>query len=140
MDAHQEKLRFHESALSGSLLYIVRSPQFSAVLGFIGFGIVYFFAFRFAISFGPRSYSPLWLPAAVLLCTLLATRTEQWWLFILGIVAVRLLGRQDPDFPLWLGLVNIAIDAAKGLGAAVMLRRFMANPLRFDTPRDFGIF
>ena len=52
------------------------------VLDFVAFAIVYFVAFHLATSFGVGSYSPLWLPSSVLLCALLKSRTEHWWLFI----------------------------------------------------------
>ena len=128
------------AARLGSLKPVVRLPQFGAVLDFVAFAIVYFVAFRLATSFGVGSYSPLWLPSSVLLCALLKSRTEHWWLFILSIVPLRLLGQSVPDFPLWLSVANTAIDIGKALGAAIALRHFMRNPLRFDTLRDFAIF
>src|SRR6185436_14914409 len=115
-------------------------PESSAVFDFVAFAIVYLVAFRLATSFGVGSYSPLWLPSSVLLCALLKSRTDHWWLFILGIVPLRLLGQSVPDFPLWLSVANTAIDIGKALGAAIALRHFMRNPLRFDTLRDFAIF
>ena len=140
MAVDQDKLWTDHNARFGALGSIVGSPQLGVVLGFIAFEISYLLAFRFAISFGPESYSPLWLPASVLLCALLWSRSERWWLFILGILPIRMLGQQNPDFPLWLAIANTAIDVAKGLGAAIALRHFIRNPLRFETPRDFAVF
>ena len=140
MAVDQDKLWTDHNARFGALWSIVGSPQLGVVLGFIAFEISYLLAFRFAISFGPESYSPLWLPASVLLCALLWNRPERWWLFILGIFPIRMLGQQNPDFPLWLAIANIAIDVVKGLGAAIALRHLMRNPLRFETPRDFAVF
>jgi PAS domain S-box-containing protein len=140
MAVDRHEIPAYQNALPGSLISIARSPHFDVALGFIAFEIVYFFAFRFAISFGPGSYSPLWFPTSILLCALLANRPERWWLFILGIVPIRILGQQNPDFPLWLAVANMAIDIAKALGAAIALRHFMRNPLRFDTPRDLAVF
>jgi two-component system, LuxR family, sensor kinase FixL len=140
MAVDQEKLWTDHNAHFGVLASIVGSPQLGVVVGFIAFEISYLLAFRFAISFGPESYSPLWLPASVLLCALLRSRPERWWLFILGILPIRILGQQNPDFPLWLSIANIAIDIAKGVGAAIALRHWMRNPLRLETLHDFAIF
>jgi PAS domain S-box-containing protein len=128
------------SARLGPLKPIARLPQLGVVLDFIVFEIAYFIAFRLAISFGPGSYSPLWLPASVLLCALLKSRTEHWWLFVLGVIPARMLGQVDPHFPMWLLVGNIAIDIMKGVGAAGALRELMRNPLRLETPRDFAAF
>jgi two-component system, LuxR family, sensor kinase FixL len=139
MTVGQESGWTYPTVLARRLNPIVRSPLFEAVLAFIAFELAYLAAFRLAISFGPPSYSPLWLPSSVLLCALLKTRPERWWLYILGMFPVRLLG-QDGDFPFWLAFETILIDIAKGLGAAIALRHFMRDPLRLDTVRDLAIF
>jgi PAS domain S-box-containing protein len=140
MTVGQESAWNYQNLLAGRVNPAVRSPLFGVILGFVAFEIAYFFAFRISISFGLESYSPLWLPSSVLLCALLKTRPARWWLFILGMLPVRLLGQQDLDYSLWLALENIAIDIAKGLGAALLLRRYMRNALAFDTIRDLAIF
>ena len=140
MAVDQEKLCTYQTALPGNLKALVRSPQLNAVLEFIAFEIAYFVAFRIAISLGPGSFSPLWLPASVILCALLVSRPERWWLFILGMFPVRILGQLDPDYSSSLALANTVIDIAKALGAAFALRHFMRNPTRLDTLRDFAVF
>jgi PAS domain S-box-containing protein len=140
MTVGQERAWNYHDILARRLNPIVRSPLFSLIFGFIGFEIAYFFAFRVAISFGPGSYSPLWLPSSVLLCALLAARPERWWIFILGIVPIRIFGQLDADFPLWHAVANIVIDIAKGVGGAIALRHFMRNPLALESVRDLAIF
>jgi PAS domain S-box-containing protein len=140
MAVDQDKIATHHTVPPGLLDRIVRSPRFVTALEFIAFEIAYLLAFRLATSFGPGSFSPLWFPSSILLCALLKNSPERWWLFIAGTVPVRILGQPDPDFPLWLALVNVAIDIAKALMAAIPLRHFMRDPLRLDTLRDFAIF
>jgi PAS domain S-box-containing protein len=140
MTVGQESAWNYENMIARRVNLLVRSPLFGTVLGFVAFEIAYFFAFRIAISFGAESYSPLWLPSSVLLCALLKARPERWWLFILGMVPVRILGQADLDFSSSLAVLNIVIDIARGLGGAIALRHFMRNPQRFDTLRDLAIF
>ena len=140
MAVDQDKIATYNTAPSRWLNLVVRSPRLATGLEFIAFEIAYFLAFRIAISFGPDSFSPLWFPASILLCALLKSSPERWWLFIAGTVPVRILGQVDPDFPLSLALLNLALDIAKALMVAIPLRRFMRDPTRFDTIRDFAIF
>jgi PAS domain S-box-containing protein len=140
MAVDQDKIATYHTAPSGWLSLIARSPRLLAALEFVAFEVAYFLAFRIAISFGPDSFSPLWFPASILLCALLKNSPERWWIFIAGIVPVRILGQASPDFPLWLALTNIVLDIAKALIVAIPLRRFMRDPLRLDTIRDFAIF
>ena len=117
-----------------------RSPHFAAILGFLGFLVAYYFAYRFGMSFGQASASPFWFPDSVLLCALLKSRRELWWLFILGTLPIALFSEVNAGIPYWSLFAAFAIDAVKGLAAALLLRRFMRNPLRFETVKDFAIF
>src|SRR5262249_52397035 len=103
------------------------------------FAVAYFFAYRFGMSFSQGVPSPLWFPDAVLLATLLLARPRLWGLFILVIVPIRFwLVPADP--PTWFVVAAFVNDALKGLLAAVILRRLLRDPTRFDRVRDFGIF
>jgi PAS domain S-box-containing protein len=82
----------------------------------------------------------LWFPDSVLLCALLRSRPERWWIFIVGILPIRLFAEAAPDGAWWFLVATFAIDSAKGLATAFILRRLMTNPLRFETVRDFAIF
>src|SRR5688572_29349996 len=118
----------------------VLSPRFGTVLGFVAFAIAYSFAFRFGTSFGPGLASPFWFPDAILLCALLKSRRELWWLFILGTLPIRLYYGATIGLPTWFLLTSFANDSAQVLATALLLRRFMRNPLRFESVRDFAIF
>ena len=119
---------------------IIPSPSFELILGFLAFEIAYYLAFSFGRSFGPLLASPFWLPDSVLLCALLKSRRELWWLFILGGLPIRLLADNAADIPLWFTIAVFGIDSLKMLTTALVLRRFMVNPVRFDTVRDITVF
>jgi PAS domain S-box-containing protein len=115
-------------------------PRFGIVLGFVAFVIAYYFAYRFGMSFTQDFASPFWFPDAILLCALLRSRREVWWLFILGTLPIRLYSEVAVGIPNWFLLACFVIDSAKGVIAALLLRRFLRNPLRFESVWDFAIF
>src|SRR5689334_3063600 len=106
MVVDQEKLSTDYGALSAGVKSI-RASRVTTALEFLAFQLAYFLAFRIAISFGTGSYSPIWFPYAILLCALLKTSPDRWWIFIVGTIPIRILG-QTADLPLWLSLGNIA--------------------------------
>ena len=59
---------------------------------------------------------------------------------LLAPLPIRLSVEVPADTPQWFLLATFAIDSAKGVFAAAMLRRFMRNPLRFETVADFGVY
>ena len=61
-------------------------------------------------------------------------------MFILAALPIRLLAPVSAGIPLWFLLTTFAIDSAKGLLAAVALRRFLRNPIRFETVREFAMY
>ena len=140
MTVGRENLGHGQNVLSRGVRSLVVSPQFTTVLGFLAFLIAYYFAFRYGISFGPGSASPFWFPDSVLLCALLKSRRELWWLFILGTLPIRLQAGIAADLPLWFLLASFAMDSMQVLASAFALRRFMHNPLRFETVWDFAVF
>ena len=118
----------------------VLSPQAGKILGFLGFLVAYYFAYRYGMSFSQTFASPFWFPDAILLCALLKSRRESWWLFILGTLPIRVYSEVAVGIPTWFLLTCFAIDSVKGVVAALLLRRFMRNPLRFGSVWDFATF
>ena len=51
-----------------------------------------------------------------------------------------MLGDSTTDFPLWFEGAVFGINSLKMLTTAWVLRRFMGNPIRFDTLRDITVF
>src|SRR5712672_3101553 len=62
--------------------------------------------------------SPFWFPDAVLLCALLLTPRNQWWVWLLVVWPIRLGVGAPQGTPLWFVLFSIVNDSAKGLLAA----------------------
>ena len=118
----------------------VGQPFLRNALGMGVFGAAFYFAYRYGMSFSHATASPFWFPDSVLLCALLVVRPSRWWVFVLAALPIRLLAPVSANLPLWFLLTTFAIDSAKGLLAAVALRRFLRNPVRFETVRDFALY
>jgi signal transduction histidine kinase len=110
------------------------------VLAFALFEAVFFFAYRYAMSFSQTVASPFWFPDSVLLCALLLNRPAAWGVFILGALPVRLFSEVARDIPVWFLLTTFVIDSARGVLTALVLRRVMKNPFRFETVQEFALF
>ena len=121
----------------GAISYPASAANAFAYLAFL---VAYYFAFRYGISFGRTAASPFWFPDAILLCALLKNRRDLWWLFLLATPPIRLLSGGVAHNPLWVGVTAAAIDGGQVLVTAVVLQRFIRNPLRFETLRDFAFF
>jgi len=102
--------------------------------------LAFYFAYRFGMSFSHASASPFWFPDSVLLCALLKSKPRWWWLVVLAPLPLRLFSPVAHDLPVPFLLSVYAIDSLKGVAAAVAMRRFMADPLRFATVREFLLF
>jgi len=103
------------------------------------FEIAFYIAYRYGMSFGQATASPFWFPDSVLLCTLLVIAPRSWWLFLLATLPVR-LAVEVPPAPLWFLLGMFAIDCTKAVLAATLLKRFLSDPIRLSTMRDFGLY
>ena len=136
-----ESLWNHKLVLPRSLGIVASySRTAKSAFAFPAFLVAYYFGFHYGISFGRTSASPFWFPDAILLCALLKSRRDLWWLFILATPPIRLLAGGLAHNPLWVGVIAAAIDGGQVLVTAVVLQRFMRNPLRFETLRDFAFF
>jgi integral membrane sensor domain MASE1 len=94
----------------------------------------------YAMSFSQSVASPFWFPDAVLLCALLLTRPRVWGVFVLGALPIRLFSEVARDIPLWFLLTTYAVDSVRGVLTALVLRRLMKNPIRFETVREFKLW
>jgi PAS domain S-box-containing protein len=119
---------------------LVRSPQFRSVLWFCLFGVAFYFAYHYGMSFSPACASPFWFPDTVLLCALLMSRPRNWWIFVLAPLPIRLFSPLAREVPTALLLATFAIDSVKGVLVATALRLTIKNPARLETVREFGQF
>jgi PAS domain S-box-containing protein len=120
--------------------FLAHRPALELAFGLAVFEIAFYVAYRYGMEFSPTLSSPFWLPDSVLLCALLRSRPKHWWLFILAPLPIRLFTTSATEMPLWFLLGCYAVDSGKGLVAAFLLRRVIANPIRLQTPGEFAWF
>jgi PAS domain S-box-containing protein len=118
----------------------IRSPLVRNVLGFCAFELAFFGAYYYGMSFSQAVSAPFWIPDSVLLCALLCTRTRWWWLLFAGTVPIRLFILASPEISPWFLVAGLINDCAKAVGSALLLRRFIADPIRLNSMRDLGFF
>jgi PAS domain S-box-containing protein len=108
--------------------------------GFLVFEIAFYFAYRSGMAFSQAAASPFWFPDSILLCALLVSRPQLWWIFVLLPLPVRLFSDVAEGIPLWFLLTTFWIDSAKGVFAAWALRHFVGRTFRLETVREFVAF
>ncbi len=118
----------------------IRSRTLRNVLGFCAFELAYIVAYHFGMEFSAAISAPFWFPDAVLLCALLATPRRWWWLLLVATLPVRLLVNLPPDIQAWFLAAVYLNDCVKTVLAALLLQRFLADPLRFNSLRDLGLY
>jgi PAS domain S-box-containing protein len=104
------------------------------------FAAAFWVAYGYAMSFSQASAAPFWFPDSVLLCALLLSRPDRWWMFVLAALPVRLVSSGSFGPPLWFLLSTFAIDSAKGVLAAAALRRYVGAPTRLASVRQFLLY
>ena len=119
---------------------LVSLPLLRHVLGFCLFELAYLAAYHFGMTFSPTAAAPFWFPDSVLLCALLCTRRSWWWLLLLGTLPIRMFVAVHPDTPLLFLATVFANDCIKAMLAAWLLQRFLDDPIRFNSMRDFGVY
>jgi two-component system sensor histidine kinase UhpB len=122
-----------------SIISRLKSVRRGAVVAFIVWYALAFSASEH--SWGTLAVpSPFWLSDSVLLCALLLTPGESWWIFIVAIWPVRLLVGAVPGTPIWFQLTATANDALKAIAAAWLLRQLIGRRVRLDTLSEFFVF
>ena len=110
------------------------------LLGFCLFEVAFYFAYTSGMSFSQIAASPFWFPDSILLCALLVSRPQVWWIFILLPLPIRMFSEVADGIPVWFLLTTFWIDSAKGLFAAIALRHFIGRTFRLETVREFIAF
>jgi two-component system, LuxR family, sensor kinase FixL len=118
----------------------LQSENLRYVGAFCIFEIVFYLSYRCGLIFNWTHPAPFWFPNAVLLCGLLQIRPRRWWLLLLATLPIRFMVALEPARPLLLIFIAYAIDCASAVSAALLLRRFLPNPVRFTGVRDFGVY
>jgi len=125
---------FWSAALQG------RSALVRSVVTVCVFEIAFYFAYRYGMAFSQAVASPFWFPDSVLLCALLLSRPGAWPVFILGALPIRLFSEVAHDIPLWFLMTTSVIDSVRGILTALVLRRVLKDPIRFETVQEFAAF
>lgn len=114
----------------------------SKVAAFFLFVAAYFIAVRLAEHlYGSLSVpSPFWFPDSVLLCALLLTRKEHWWIYLSATLPIRFAAGAPAGTPLWFLLTSAVNDLLKVLLAAWLLQRVLRRPVRLRTLQEFMVF
>ena len=102
------------------------------------FGITFLLAYRFGIAFTQEFGAPFWFPDAILLSTLLLTPSNEWWLYILATLPIRLFPFVPQGTPVWFLVACFANNALKSLLSAWLLRRASRDRSWFDNLHEFG--
>lgn len=119
---------------------IIDGPYSRDILFFFLYSTAFYVAYRYGMSFSQATASPFWFPDSVLLCALLLSRPQRWWIYLLAPLPIRLLAEVSDGIPDWFLLVTFAIDSAKGLVAAIVLRLLVKHPAKLETVTEFLFF
>src|SRR5215831_4807853 len=87
------------------------------------FALAYIVAYAYGNLFVQTSPAPLWFPDSVLLCALLLSALNEWWIYLAIAAVIRLYPIHHLMAPLWFVLTMWANDFAKAILAAYLLRR-----------------
>jgi len=104
------------------------------------FALAYLVACGYGALFLQTSSAALWLPDSVLLCALLLTPTNEWWLYLAIAVPIRLIPTPYPAIPLWFVFATSANDLIKATFAAYLLRRLPNGSSHPSTMPQLGTF
>jgi two-component system sensor kinase FixL len=119
---------------------LVSTAMARSVLLFCCFEAAYYFAYRYGMAFSRVTASPFWFPDSVLLCALLSVRARWWLPLIVATIPIRFFTEVAAAVPLGM-LVGTSInDYIKAVVVATLLRRYMRDPIRFLSVRDFGVY
>lgn len=105
----------------------------------VAFELALYFGYRYGLAIGGAMAAPIWFPTSVLLCGMLRVRPRYGWLLMLAALPIRLLVL-PANAPLWLSVVDWAIDGLTAILTAALLRRVMANLARFSGLQDLALY
>ncbi len=140
MNGSREIIQGGHRAFQRGVESIAQRRPVIEIAGFCGFVVAYYFAYGYGMSFSQAAASPFWFPDSVLLCALLISPPRRWWILILAILPIRLFSEVAAGIPTWFLLATFAIDSAKGIVTALVLRWLIDNPLRLKTVREFALY
>jgi PAS domain S-box-containing protein len=103
----------------------------------VAFEIAFYFAYRYGMHFTTASPAPFWFPDAVILCALLLSPRNWWWMYFLAVIPIRFFVAVPAGTPFWFLFANFVNDNLKALLSASLLRRGAQVGRWFDSLRGF---
>jgi PAS domain S-box-containing protein len=93
-----------------------------------------------ALKFPAHSPSAIWPPNSIMLAALLLIPTRQWWVAFLGAFPAHLITQLLGGIPVGMSLLFFISNSSEALLGAVIIRCWLAEPLRFDSLKTAGVF
>jgi PAS domain S-box-containing protein len=93
-----------------------------------------------ALTLPSSPISTLWPPNSILFAALLLAPTRWWWWILLGCLPAHLASELPSGFPPVLVLGWYVSNCTEALVGALILRRVLKAPLRFDRSEHVGLF
>jgi two-component system sensor histidine kinase UhpB len=109
-------------------------------LNLLLFATAYLVAYAYGSLFSQTAPAPLWLPDSVLLCALLVTPRNRWWLYVAVALPLRFVPGLSEGVPKWFVFATYANDMLKGILAAYVLRRMFGGSVSLSTLREFAAY
>jgi PAS domain S-box-containing protein len=94
----------------------------------------------FALKFPAHSPSAVWPPNSILLASLLLVPTRQWWVVFLGAFPAHVFVQLTSGIPLVMTIAFFVSNSCEALIGALLIRRWVSEPLRFDSLKSAGVF
>ncbi|HZI58601.1 MAG TPA: MASE1 domain-containing protein [Verrucomicrobiae bacterium] len=104
------------------------------------FAAAYLAAYGCSRFFAQRTGTRLWIPDAVLLCTLLLVPRKKWWLYVLMTVPIRFVPAVRAPIGAWFLWLTWTNDVTKGLLTAHLLQYAIGNPIRLNNVRRYATY
>ncbi|HWN17465.1 MAG TPA: MASE1 domain-containing protein [Gemmatimonadales bacterium] len=105
-------------------------------------GLAYYIGARigFELTLKPSPVSTLWPPNSILLAAFLLSPTRSWWALLGGAFVAHLTVQLQGGIPIPMVLGWFVSNASEGLIGAAIVRRYVKEPLDFESFRQVGIF
>lgn len=134
-----ESLALRDRAPWGEALRRV-TPLVRTILNTLLFSAAFYLAYVYGMLFHNVSSAPFWAPDAVLLCALLLTPRQSWWLYLLAPLPIRFLVAVPPDLPAWFLPAAYINDSLKAIISATLLKRLNHGPPQLTSMQELVRF
>src|SRR5262245_39544595 len=113
----------------------IASPPASSI---VLFEIAFLLAYRLGMGFTQDIAAPIWFPDAILICALLLSSSNTWWVYVLATLPIRLFLFVPLSTPLWFLFACFSNYSINALLSAWLLRHASRGRSWFDNVHEFG--